>query len=117
MARVVKAAQDDEGNVADMKALEAAVAEYDKEYVFTLASVGGGRKSTDPVDTAANRIARAAITAKLKADGRAVKDVDKDQLAAAIAKLAATDAVRKAAAKEVKERAALAEASLADIDI
>lgn len=100
-----------------MAELTANVADYDKGYVFTLASVGGGRKSKDPVEVEANKIARAAIMAHLKASGRGVKDVDKDLLAAKIAEVAGSDNVVKAAKKAVAERTKLAEGALADLDI
>ena len=100
-----------------MPDLTAAVAAYDTDYVFTLASVGGGRKSKDPVEVEANKIARAAIMAHLKAGGRSAKDVDKDALAAQVAEVAASDNVVKAAKKAVAERTKLAEGALADLDI
>jgi hypothetical protein len=117
MASVVKAAKGEDETVADMDALIAAVAEYDAAYQFTLASVGGGRKTTDPVEAEALRLARSAITAQLKAAGRKVKDYDKDVLDGAIAKLADTDDVKKAAVKNVKANQALAEAALSALDI
>jgi len=127
-ASVVRAAQtegepDENGkktfSISDEAYVEVshAVAEYDREYVFSLASVGGGRKSSDPVEVEAKRIAKAAITAKLKADGRLVKDVDKDALAAAVAKLADSPKVIAAATKAVKERNAAAQADLGDLGL
>ena len=116
-ARVVKAATDEEGNLVDEAAVRAQIAEYDANYVFTLASVGGGRKPSDPVEAEALRMARAAITAQLRAAGRKAKDIDKDVLDAAVAKLAGQDNLRKAAAKAVKERAALAEGALDALDL
>lgn len=116
-ARVVKAATDDEGNLVDEAAVRAQIAEYDANYVFTLASVGGGRKPSDPVEAEALRMARAAITAQLRTAGRKVKDIDKDVLDAAVAKLASQDNLRKAAAKAVKERTALAEGALDALDL
>lgn len=122
MARVIKKeteelAEGDEIPADMLKALTKAVAEYDAGYEFTLASVGGGRKSTDPVDVEANRLARAAITAKLKAEGRKVSDVPKDAMAAAVAQVAAKDSIRKSAEKAVKERNAAAENALADLEL
>lgn len=100
-----------------MAELTSGVAAYDADYIFTLASVGGGRKSKDPVEVEATKIARAAIMAHLKASGRTAKDVDKDALAAKVAEVAATDAVVKAAKKAVAERTKLAEGAMADLDI
>ncbi|MBM61934.1 MAG: hypothetical protein CL484_03160 [Acidobacteria bacterium] len=138
MAKTVKeanaeAGKDDEGNQkplakAKLNELAKSVAEYDAEYEFTLASVGGGRASRDPIEIEANRIARASITASLKADGRTLKSVThdadgneidgaKERLAEAIAKVAAKPQVIEAARKAVKEREQLASADLSGLDI
>lgn len=131
MASVVKAANTEAGVTPDklglnvqnalsddaMAELVAAVTAYDEGYQFTLASVGGGRKTTDPVESEALRLARSAVTAQLKAAGRKVKDFDKDVLDGAIAKLADTDAVKKAAAKNVKANQDMAEAALSALEI
>lgn len=138
MAKQVKdanatAGKDEEGNQkplakGQLKALAEAVAEYDANYEFTLASVGGGRASRDPIEIEANRIARASITASLKADGRTLKSVThdaegneiegaKERLAEAIAKVAAKPEVVEAARKAVKEREQLASADLSGLEL
>ena len=122
MAKAVKDANTaaGEGNpLSDdvLTSLGQAVAEYDAAYVFTLASVGGGRKSRDPVEVEANKIARAAIMGKLKEMGKKVADVDKDALAAKVAEVAASDGVMKAAKKAVKDREALAASALDNLDL
>lgn len=138
MASKVKAAneaagKDAEGNQnpLDKKALSTLateVAEYDAGYEFTLASVGGGRASRDPIEVEANKIARASITASLKAAGRTVKSVThdadgneieggKERLAEAIAKVAAKPDVIAAAKKAVKERENLAAADLSGLSL
>jgi len=119
-AKIVKEAKTEHGDElpADvLKSVGQAVGEYDKDYQFTLASVGGGRASRDPVEVEATKIARAAITAKLKEAGRKVSDVDKDALAAKIAEVAANPKVMKAAKKAVVDRAALASDALENFDI
>tara|TARA_R110000868_G_scaffold274194_1_gene533413 strand:+ start:220 stop:720 length:501 start_codon:yes stop_codon:yes gene_type:complete len=85
-------------------ALTSEFAAYDAEYVFTLASVGGGKRETDPVMVEAKKIARAKITAALQAAGRKVKDVDAEKLADAIAAMAEKDDVQAMAKKVVKAR-------------
>jgi len=119
MARVIKQHQDEEGNLSDESLAEvtAAVKDYDDNYEFTLATAGGGRKTTDPVEAEALRMSRAAISAQLKDAGRKVKDIDKDALAGAIAKLAETPGIMKAAAKAVKDRQTLAEGALDSLDL
>lgn len=49
--------------------VQALVAEKDAAYVFTLASVGGGRESLDPLTKECRSVARAFLTAKLKEKG------------------------------------------------
>lgn len=93
----------------------ALIAEADANYVFTLASVGGARRVTDPVEREAISIAKAAIAAKLTAAGRKLKDVDKDKLAAAVAKAAAEPQIVALAKKRVKEREAMAGVALDDL--
>lgn len=118
-AKLVKDARGEAEEVpADaLEELRRQIAEYDAAYEFTLASVGGGRKSSDPVEVEAQRMARAAITAQLKQAGRKVKDVDADKLAAAVAKLAESEAILKAAKAAVKQRNAVAENALEGLDI
>ena len=138
MAKAVKeaneaAGKDAEGNqvalAADvLKELAGAVAEYDANYEFTLASVGGGRASRDPIEIEANKIARASIAASLKAKGRTMKSVThdaegneieggKERLATAIATVAERADVIAAAKKAVKEREKLAEADLGGLTL
>jgi len=110
MAKLVKAAKED-GTLAEMNG---AVTKYDKEYEFTLASVGGSR-TMDPVEKEAKVLAREMIKQKLAADNRKLSDIPKDKLAEAVAKLADQDKVVSAAKKRVTERQKLAEDSLASI--
>lgn len=100
-----------------MEKLLADVAAYDAAYVFSLASVGGGRKSVDPVESEARRLAKTAIAAKLAAAGRTLKSVDKDALDAAIAKLAESESIQKEAKRIVKARKESVSADLADLGI
>lgn len=100
-----------------LTSLGQAVTEYDKAYVFTLASVSGGRKSRDPVEMEATKIARAAIMGKLKEMGKKVADVDKDALAAKIAEIAESAPVVKAAKKAVADRNALAANALDNLEL
>lgn len=97
----------DEQKLADMTKL---VAERDAEYTFGVRAAGAPRV-VDPVQKEARAIAREAITAKLKEQGRKVKDIDAEALEAKIAEIAATDKVQRLAQKRVKER----QAALADI--
>lgn len=99
-----------------MKLLED-ITKYDAEYEFNMASVGGGRASSDPVEVEAKKIARQMINAQLKADGRTVKSVDKDKYDAAVAQVAAQEGIRERAAAAIKEREAAAKAALDGIDI
>jgi hypothetical protein len=110
-ARTVEELTDDELTEINVK-----VAEYDTDYEFTLASVASTRRR-DPVEIEAEKIARAAITAKLRADGRKVGDVDKDALAAAIEKVAAGENVRAQAAANIKARSEVAASDMEGLDL
>lgn len=92
------------------------VSEYDAEYVFTLASVGGGRRTLDPFERMCHKIARDAIVAQLAKAGRKVKDVDKDALNAIVAETAQKPEVIKLAKKRLKEAEELASIT-ADVEV
>lgn len=85
------------------------VAQYDAEYEFTLASVGGGRRSTDPNEVEATRIARSLLADWAKSNGLTVKSLRErlgdDAYAEKVAEIAARDAVIKEAKRRVKQRA------------
>jgi hypothetical protein len=119
MARVIKTEQGDAETLPDgaYETLKTKLAEYDAAYVFTLASVGGGRKATDPVDVEALRIARSEISRQLHAAGRKVKEIDPEAYANALATMADKPAVRKLAEKNVKERANSAAMDLAELGL
>lgn len=119
MASTIKEAKGDAESISQevYDQLKAAVAEYDGKYEFTLASVGGGKRSSDPVETEARRLAKSAISAKLSADGRTLKSVDPDKLAAAIAKLAESEEIVKEAKRIVKARTASAASAMAELDL
>lgn len=84
------------------------VAAYDKEYVFTLASVGGGSARLDPVTKEARKIARALITDKLSEMGVTQKAYieanGEDSIKNKIAELAENEKIVEAAKAAVKER-------------
>lgn len=119
MASAVKEAKGEGDTITEevYASLKAKVGEYDAAYIFTLASVGGGKRSTDPVETEAKKLAKAAIAAKLAADGRTLKSVDPDKLAAAIAKLAESNEILKEAKRIVKARTESASAALSELDL
>jgi hypothetical protein len=100
-----------------LAALQTAFAEYDVGYEFTLASVGGGKRETDPVQAEAKKIAKTLIAAKLSAEGRTIKSIDPDVLANAIAKVAESEGVQKAAKKAVADRQKNAETALEGIEL
>lgn len=90
--------------------VRADLASYDAEYVFTLASVGGGRAPVDPVEREAKRIAEGLVTDMIKNQ----KDMSKkaylaepggeEKFAEAVAKLMERAEVIAAAKKAVKQR-------------
>ena len=118
-AKLVKEAKTEHGNELPdevLTSLAMAVKEKDDAYIFTLASIGGGRASRDPVDIEATKIAKAAINGKLRELNKKVSDIDKDAYAAKVAEIAASDAVQKVAKKAVAERNKLASDALENLD-
>lgn len=117
-----KGVKDAEGKFVELPAeamaeATALVAEYDAGYVFTLASVGSGKRVTDPIEAEAKKLAKAAIKAKLAGEGRSLNSVDSEKLAAAIAKVAESEAIQKEARRIVKARAESAKGALESLDI
>lgn len=104
MASKVKAATEsptDECNASNIAAL---VAAYDAEYQFTLASVGGGKRSVDPVEVEALKIARALLSEALKTKGISITKLPEEVRNAKIAEISESDAVLKEARKRVEAR-------------
>jgi len=97
------------------------VSAYDAAYVFTLASVGGGRKSTDPTEVEALKIARgifADFVASKKLTVKAVREkIGEDAYEAKLAEIALRDEVVKEAKRRVKARQASAEEAMGDLDL
>lgn len=98
--------------------LNAAVSEYDAAYEFTLANAGGGTRVTDPVEREALNLARGAIRAKAKQEGKRIlpanyegevgeNDITKERFDELVAQVAAQDNVQKLARKRVKDEASL----------
>ena len=124
MAKVVTAARTEAGipDTAEghsislddetIKVLQEKVTAYDNDYEFTLASVGGGRKSRDPVEIEATKIATASITAQLRDMGvtvKQVKETNPEGLKNMIADLASTKDVMTQAKKTIAARTKIAE--------
>jgi len=116
-----KAARDGAGNYSDeAKAkLYALVQKRDAEYVFNLASVGGGKRETDPVQKEALSLARTQLSILIKNKGKTVKQVTEEKgkpwVDEQVAAIAASEKVQKAARQRIKERDTGVEAL--DIDI
>lgn len=123
----VSNAQNDLSDDAMLELVEK-VSEYDGDYEFTMASVGAGRASRDPVEVEAMKIARTSVTAGLKAAGYTVKsythdeageliESQRDKLNAVIAKAAAQDETIVEAKRIVASRVASAKADIADLGL
>lgn len=90
--------------------IRAMVAEKDAEYVFTLASVGSGRKSLDPLEKECMRLAREHLHAKIKEAGHAIADYKKakpDQYEENLEKIASNEQIIKLAKQNLKNREAV----------
>lgn len=119
----VKAAHD--GSAKDgeptIDTIAAYVAEYDAGYIFTLASVGAGKRSSDPAEVEALRIARGLFadwaTSK-KLTVKAIKDkIGEDAYNAKVAEIAEREDTVKEAKRRVKSRQAAAESAMGDLDL
>lgn len=102
---VEAAGGDTESVQADAQKL---ISEYDAEYVFTLASVSGGRQPVDPLTKECRKIARAAITGKIKEAGMTQKEYleknGEDAINQLVAQYESNEAIVKAAKKALAER-------------
>jgi hypothetical protein len=119
MAKAVKDAGEDAEKLTEVKAK---IADYDREYVFTLGGTGASTTRLDPVDREALAIAKEFVKAHLAKTGRTFKTVPegmsedewKAKLQENIERVAASDAVvveaKKAVAAKAKRTEKLAEA-------
>lgn len=100
--------------------IEAYVREYDENYQFTLASVGGGKRPTDPVEVEAMRIARdlfSAYASSKKLTVKAIKEAKGEEwVNAKLAELAERPENVKEAKRRVDARNKSAEAALEGLD-
>lgn len=98
------------------KAAQALVAEKDASYVFTMASVGGGRESLDPLTKECRSVARSFLTGKLKEAGMTQKAYDEkngeDAFASKVIELADHPEIVKVAKKNLSTRAGLADIAI-----
>jgi len=117
MAKVVKDATDEGGQLANAEEIAFKVSEYDNEYAFTIGNTGAGRATMDPIEKEARKIARELITTALKTAGRKVSDIDKEKLATAIALKAEDETIVKLAKKRIADRGKNAEDALAGLDL
>lgn len=122
MASRVKMAFGEEANdEVNPDTIASIVSAYDAEYEFTLASVGGGRRSTDPVEVEAARIARGVIADYAKSKGVTVKHLREalgdDAYNAKVAEIAERDNIVKEAKRRVKQRNEQADAAMADLGL
>lgn len=123
MASKVKAAWAEAGEGAEtldsatLSELAATVAAYDADYVFNMASAGGGKTPRDPIAAESTKMAKAAVAGKLKSMGVTLKaylevEANKEKYANAVASLASSDVYMKAAKKAVADREKLASADI-----
>jgi len=101
--------------------IEAIVAAYDSEYIFTLASVGAGKRPTDPVEVEAFKIARGLFSDFCESKKFTVKAVreklGEDAYQTKLAELAARESVVKEAKRRVKVRLENANATASDMGL
>lgn len=95
--------------------IQAFIAEYDTRYNFSMG--GSTREPVDPLEREARSLAKSAIAEALKAEGRKIKDIDKDKLEEAIANAASTDDILKAAKRRLAEKKKTSAVSLVDLGL
>lgn len=107
--------------IKDGSAGAAEVSAYDTAYEFTLASVGGGKRSSDPTEVEALKIARGLFAdwaAGKKLTVKAIKEkIGDDAYDAKIAEIAERADTVKEAKRRVKSRQESAEAAMGDMDL
>ena len=114
---MIEAAGGKEAVNADViAAAQKLVAEKDAVYIFSLASVGGGRESLDPLTKECRAVARAFLTGKLKEAGTTQKAYDaekgEDAFASKVIELADHPEIVKVAKKNLATREGLASIAL-----
>ncbi len=93
------------------------ISERDTNYEFGVRAAGSSEpRVTDPVEKEARAIARDAVTTKIKNSGQKVKDIAKEEVEAAVARVAAMPQVRAEAEKRVKARGKFDVSSLLDAE-
>lgn len=80
------------------------VAEYDRNYTFSMPGTSAGRQPIDPLDREARSLAKDWIKNKLAESGRKIKDVDPERLEAKVQEVAATEQIQKLAKKRIAEK-------------
>jgi len=117
LASMVKAAKSEDGSITDaaLSELTTKVAEYDAAYEFTLSSAGGTRRAVDPLEKECISIAKAAISAEIKKQGKKIKNIPAETIAALIEQHKDNEKVIALAKKRLKERDALADAVSIDV--
>ena len=105
-----------------VEAIQAMVADFDADYVFRSVSESAGR-SVDPYEKEANKIARELLKDHLATTGRKItvapdgvtEDEWKDKVSAEVERIASTEAVLKAAKKNVDAKRKQADELLAAV--
>ena len=100
-----------------LSAIAAAVAEYDAAYEFTLASTGGGSRTTDPLEVECRAIARQLVSNAVKAKGLKLKDYPKESFDAKVAEVMELEQVVAAAKERLKKKSKLAEAAASALEL
>lgn len=95
--------------------ISAMVAERDAEYVFTLVSVGSGRKTLDPLEKECLKLAREILHNKIHEAGHTLKDYKEakpDAYEENLAKIAENEQVVKLAKQNIKNRESVKDISI-----
>lgn len=114
--KAIKELANEDGTFSEEAAAEARklVSEKDADYEFTIASVGAGRRITDPLEVECRRIARDYVNGQIKDKGTTIKAYveanGQEKYDTLVATVAENEAVVKMAKKNLNEKNKLAEA-------
>jgi hypothetical protein len=96
--------------------LQSALDQYSGTYTFEAKRVGGAGRTSDPYRREAKAIAKNAIIASLKRQGKDPKQIESAKLLDAIEKASQRDDIKELARRRVDEQKALAGDSLSELE-
>lgn len=118
-------AKRDSGDATDFDSLSQTVADYDRDYTFSMGGGGASTRKLDPIEREARAVAREYIKARLAEKGRKItvapegmtKDEWNEKVEGQIESLITQDAVLKLAKKRVAQKQQSVDAALGELEL